>query len=223
MGKMAAVNKAVELLESLQSQVLKEGEEEAATYNKFSCFCKDTTTDKLDSIQKGEDGKYTLLGEMETLTSKRDGLDTSIEGFLEDIKTLEKDMKDATKERKKTKKVYNGDTADLAAALEALKGAIKSLKSAKGSSFLQLRAMSEGVQQATLLADALGFGIASVARAVEFLQAAPDVPTEDYKFKSGDIIGTLEGLEKDFRTKKVTVDEDEVKSVQAHDSLMQEK
>merc|ERR1712194_187403 len=106
--------------------------------NKFSCFCKDTTTDKLDSIQKGEDGKYTLLGEMETLTSKRDGLDTSIEGFLEDIKTLEKDMKDATKERKKTKKVYNGDAADLDAALEALKGAVKSLKSAKSASFVQL-------------------------------------------------------------------------------------
>ena len=44
---MAAVNKVVSMLEDLQIQVLAEGEAEAATYNKFACFCK--TTQKKNS------------------------------------------------------------------------------------------------------------------------------------------------------------------------------
>merc|ERR1719353_1591925 len=54
-AKMAAVNKVITMLEDLQAQVLKEGEEEAASYNKFACFCKDTSKEKTESINKGED------------------------------------------------------------------------------------------------------------------------------------------------------------------------
>jgi len=54
-AKMAAVNKVTTMLEDLKSQVLDEGEAEAATYNKFACFCKDTTKEKTEEIKEGED------------------------------------------------------------------------------------------------------------------------------------------------------------------------
>ena len=56
-AKMSAVNKVIDLLENLKAQVLSEGESEAQNYNKFACFCKDTTSGKTAAIQQGEDKK----------------------------------------------------------------------------------------------------------------------------------------------------------------------
>ena len=37
--KLAAVNKVITMLDDLSAQVLAEGEKEAASCNKFACFC----------------------------------------------------------------------------------------------------------------------------------------------------------------------------------------
>jgi len=80
------------MLEGLQQQVLDEGEAEAATYNKFSCFCKDTTSDKAKAIEEGSDEKSALTAEIGDLQSDRDGLDTSIQKKQEDIKKAEEEI-----------------------------------------------------------------------------------------------------------------------------------
>lgn len=54
-----------------------------------------------------------------------------------------------------------------------------------------------------------------------FLQAGPDVPTEDYTFKSDGVIATLEKLFTEFKTKKNEVDKAEVESVSTHDEAQQ--
>ena len=59
-----------------------EGEEEAASYNKFSCFCKDTTKEKQESITKREDADERLTGNIADKNSHRNELD-------DDIKDLE--------------------------------------------------------------------------------------------------------------------------------------
>jgi len=59
-SKMAAVDKVVSMLEDLQLQVLAEGEAEAATYNKFACFCKTTNADKSEAIKTGKSDKTSL-------------------------------------------------------------------------------------------------------------------------------------------------------------------
>merc|ERR1719265_2761249 len=66
---MAAVNKVVQMLEDLQAQVLAEGEAEAATYNKFACFCKTTQKDKSDSIATGKTDKESLMADIKKFTS----------------------------------------------------------------------------------------------------------------------------------------------------------
>jgi hypothetical protein len=224
--KMAAVNKAMQLLESLKTQVLKEGEAEAATYNKFACFCQDTTSEKLASIKKGEDEKNELVSTIGKLTTRRDGLDGTIQSALDAIALAEKQMKDKTGERKKTLKLYETNAADLRAALEALAGAIKTLKSSRTPSLVQLQSVSETVRTAAMLADALGLNSRTSSSAMTFLlqqSEQPEVQMEDYKFHSNNIISTLEGLNEDFKQTKIGVDQDEVESVKNYDIFMQDQ
>merc|ERR1719410_2733974 len=98
---MAAVNKVVTMLEDLQKQILEEGEKEAATYNKFSCFCKDTTSEKTDAIETGRDKKNALMATIEKLSDRRDALDKKIGKLTGEIKKLEKEMKEAKEDRAK--------------------------------------------------------------------------------------------------------------------------
>merc|ERR1719171_837007 len=47
-------------MEGLRTKILAEGEEEAHTYDKMACFCKDTTAEKQAAIEDGENKKEEL-------------------------------------------------------------------------------------------------------------------------------------------------------------------
>merc|ERR1719468_446559 len=221
---MAAVNKVTAMLEGLKSQVLNEGEAEAATYNKFACFCKDTTEEKVEAIKEGDDNKEDLTATIKDLQSARKELDATIKELLSDVETAEKDMKKAKAERVEELDTYKANEADLTAALEALRGAIQKTKASKSPSLLQFQSMRETIKTAMMLADALNIGSVATQKTVSmFLQQAPEVQMEDYKFHSDDIIATLEKLLNQFRDEKNDVDAEEVKAEQEHTLFMQMK
>lgn len=225
---MAAVNKVVTMLTDLQAQVLAEGEKEAASYNKFACFCKDTSAEKTAAISKGYDDKAALTASINKLSAKRDELDSAIAGLIADIKAAEKAMKEAEEKRAAELAVYAKNAEDLTGALVGLEGAIKTLKASKTPSLMQFKEVANTVRTAALLADALGLDGKAVKNTVTmFLQEEPapenEVPMEDYKFHSDGIIATLEKLLADFQNEKKELDAAEVKSVAAHDSFMQDQ
>jgi chromosome segregation ATPase len=223
-AKMAAVNKVITMLEDLQAQVLAEGEKEAASYNKFACFCKDSTTEKNEAITKGTDDKASLTTTITDLNEKRDDLDEDIAALEEDIETTQSELDKATGERKETLGVYEKNAADLEGALNALDGAIEVLKASKNPTFAQITSIAKTVKSASLMADALGLGSAKNQQTLAFfLQQDPSVPMEDYKFHSQSVIDTLEQLKGDFRAEKNDVDAAEVKSVAEYNALKQEK
>jgi len=49
------VQKVITMMEDLMIETVVEGKAEAKTYDKFACFCKDSTEDKTIAIQEGED------------------------------------------------------------------------------------------------------------------------------------------------------------------------
>merc|ERR1719408_422546 len=114
-SKMAAVDKVVSLLQSLRSKVMQEGEDEAHTYDKLACFCKDTTKDKQASIKKGSEEKAGLEAQIAELSSDRDGLDAHIEELVGLIKDAEAAVKEATATRAEEKAEYTKNDADLTA------------------------------------------------------------------------------------------------------------
>jgi chromosome segregation ATPase len=224
-AKIAAVNKVVSMLEDLQAQVLAEGEAEAATYNKFACFCKTTQNDKSEAIKTGKDDKSSLTADINKFTKQRDDLDKKISGLESDIEKAEKAMKAATEKSDGELAVYTTNSNDLKAALASLTEAIKVLKASKSPSLVQLQSIGKTMQQAALMADALGLGGAGVQKAATFFLQQGEVPVEmeDYKFHSSGIVETLEKLLGDFRKEKNSVDADEVKRVQTHDMFIQDR
>jgi len=222
-SKMAAVEKVVSMLESLQSKVLMEGEEEAKTYNKFSCFCKDTMAEKSEAIKKGEDQKLAISTDIGALATRRGELDTTTAGLNQDITTAEGEIKAAEAARVKEKKEYTTNEADLSGALSALEGAIQSLKASKTPTLAQLQAVAKTVSTAAVMAEALGLGGEDARKVAAFFLQAPGVPTEDYSFHSDSIIQTLEKLLTDFRSQKTTLDQNEVSAAAAHETFLQAK
>jgi len=224
-SKMAAVDKVVSMLEDLQLQVLAEGEAEAATYNKFACFCKTTQKDKSKSIKTGKTDKTSLQMDIEKYSKARDGLDKKIAKLEDDIETAEKAMEKATKASDKALSIYKTNDADLSSALQSLNDAIKTLKSSKSPSLVQLQSISDTIKQASLMADALGLGGAQVQKAATAFLQQTDVPVEmeDYKFHSSGIIDMLEKLLGDFRKEKQNVDAEEVSRVSKHTIFIQDR
>jgi len=231
-AKMSAMDKVINLLGDLQKQVLGEGETEAASYNQFSCFCKDTIEAKNKAISSSVDEIAKLQGFLATEFQKRVANDGKISKADGEIAAATLAIDNAKASRAKTLGKYEKDAADLTGAIEALTGAIRVLKASKTPSLVQLNAVAETVKTAGLMADALGLAnSAELQRSVGFfvqMQEKPedfrvDVGMEDYKFHSNDVIATLEKLMKDFRQKKVDVDQAEVTSVKDHELLVQSK
>merc|ERR1711871_403594 len=76
------LEKVITMLEDLQIEVVTEGKAEANTYDKFACFCKDVTSEKMDAIQTGQDEQESLLADIESETATREELDGDIAEFL---------------------------------------------------------------------------------------------------------------------------------------------
>jgi hypothetical protein len=98
--KQAAVRKVIEMLEDLQMQVVAEGEKEAASYDKFACFCKTMTIKKTKAIKKGKDEKEQISAEIEKLIAERDELEKLIAELNEEIRKANKEMKLAEKKKR---------------------------------------------------------------------------------------------------------------------------
>merc|ERR1719359_1569694 len=135
------LEKVIIMLEDLQTQVVTEGKAEAKTYDKFACFCKDMTKEKVDAIKSGQDEQETLTADIEELTAKRDKLDEKIAELETKIEGIEKEMKESADERAATLKVFEANAADMKSALNALDKAIAFLKGARPASLLQMKGM----------------------------------------------------------------------------------
>merc|ERR1719473_674266 len=100
------VEKVVQLLEDLQNTVQEEGKNEAETYDKFACFCKDKTNGKVDSIQSGETSVEELTASLQQLEATKAELTADIAHLTTETAQLEADLKIATEIREKEHAIY---------------------------------------------------------------------------------------------------------------------
>jgi DNA repair exonuclease SbcCD ATPase subunit len=216
------VEKVIAMVNELQAKVSQEGAAEAATYDKFACFCKSKTDEKTKSIAAGEQAVSDAVTEINTLSAKRDSLDEDIQTTTENIETYQEQLKTATEMRAKEKATFEAALADMEASIAQIHGGIESLKN---SAFLQgssrasaLSGVNNLIKTALDMAEAMNIVPKKTLSLLSQKQ-----PVEDYTFKAGPIIETLEGLWKEFREKKVELETSEQKAESDFNIAVQSK
>jgi len=215
---VSPVEKVIELLTDMKNEVVAEGKKEATSYDKFACFCKDTTTQKSKSVTDGQDNIESLSAEISDKTATReekiDEIQTRKKKQEELAATLEETKVRLAKERAE----YEVTAADLDKAISSLENAILAMQKTKSASFLEIKA---DVKKSLEIAEVLNLVKTTKMKAVSaFLQTSVDPDDPEYKYHSQGIIDVMSDLLKDFNAEKKQVDEEWAKTEKAETDLI---
>jgi len=174
----------ISLLQKLKIQSTEEGAAEAASFQKFTYWCKTSEKTLTKAIK-------TEKKDIAALTDKIDGLASDIESLTSDIATLKSDIESmetasdkAKNVRADEKSLYDDEQKNFEDTITAIDEAITTLKGSKPS-LLQTDAKKK-VEKAEALAEAMG---------------KPAAKT--YSFKSGGIIETFKAMKAEFEADKL--------------------
>jgi len=201
-ASVTPIAKVITLLEDLKTKVETEGKEEAKTYDKFACFCKDKTKDKSGEITKSQDKIDELSASIEEGVADKAKKTKELGERNEKQVALKAELEEVTAKCDAEMAKFEADVADLTKATDSLDKAIKALKKAKGGA--ALLAVREDVKTSMALADALSMVNIQAAKQKglqAFLQQGVDPDDPEYKFRSGEILDTLESMLKEFKAK----------------------
>lgn len=182
------VSKVIKLLEDLKKEVQEDGKKEAESYNKFACFCKDTTKKKSDSIIKGEDTISKLSGSIADDTASKEEKESEVKERKENHEQMGEDLRTTVARCMTAQAEYEAGDADMSKAIDSLNKAIKAMNAKKGKigaiqakkSFLEV---DEDVQRGLAL-------------------AGLDPSDPAYKYHSKEINEFLAKILKDFKGEK---------------------
>jgi uncharacterized coiled-coil DUF342 family protein len=194
------VQKVIELLKKLSTQVEADGKKEAAQYDKFSCFCKEQADEKLYAIEKSAAKIEELDAEIADLGALIASLAEDIGKLGKRIARIEGRVKKITSAREEEHASYVEKEADVSNAISALKRAIAAMKDSKG----QL----EGKVDLDLLERTMVRFSISTAKLATLRNAKPGEAFQ-YEYHSNDIIATLENVLDTFTETKNRLDTEE--------------
>jgi len=206
------MEKVIKLLEDLKGDVEKEGKSEAATYEKFACFCKDNTKTKSSDIEDSQDKIDQCNADIGEKTATRQEKIADLGKEQKKVEDTTIKLAETTDTYQKDKAAYQATNADLTKAVNSAKRAHAALKdSNKAAAFLDLGALKSDVQSCLDLAMALGVVQDSSSKAVtSFLQVDPNDPA--YKFHSEKILSIIQDLQNDFQDEKDKVNKEWAKT-----------
>mmetsp|Transcript_23072 Transcript_23072/g.56032 ORF Transcript_23072/g.56032 Transcript_23072/m.56032 type:complete len:673 (-) Transcript_23072:57-2075(-) len=175
--KANPISKVVEILQSLKAKVVKEGEAEQASFEKFAHFCKTDSVDKQYEIRDGQNQASALSATIEKSGARAEELTSKISKLAEAISVSEADLKSAGEVRKKEHDEYVRKSKESVEIIDTLERAIdilgKVLK--KGGSLAQIMAVPEVKEATTVLSslvDAAALSTSDRSKLSAFLQAS---------------------------------------------------
>jgi len=227
-GKTSPINKVLTMLTELQHHAVFEGRAEAKAYDKFACFCKSVTDEKMDAINDGQTEVDSLIGEINALNSDRNTADDKISELNNGIAELTKEMEAETKSHLVNKKAYEEERANITASITQINDGMKSIEAgADGESYKAgLITLKSGLQ----LADALGVSRAGDHKVLASLMQIAEDPKRlalAASYETNDavdgLVDTMDNLRKDFLSQRKQCDATESKRVAAFDGFMQQR
>lgn len=212
------VEKVTNLLKRLQKQVEEQGKDEAASYDKYACFCKEQSNEKRYMIEKSKEKIEKLDVKIDYLASAITDKNQEVITLNTDISTLENDIKQATDVRSSEHDAYVAKNEDLSSAIAAIEGAITALEDSKaGMSGVKLDFAQVRTAAGIALAAASKANVkeTSLAKILALARAKQNPST--YAYQSNEILSTLRELLDIFNRNKKEADEDEFDTKAAFD------
>jgi len=215
---VSPVEKVIELLSDLKSEVVTEGTNEATTYDAFACFCKTTTEEKSTSVTGGQDNIESLSANIAAKTATREEKIDEVQTRKKKQEELAMTLKETQVRLAKERAEYEVTNADLSKAISSLENAIAAMDKSKPSSFL---AVNADVKKSLELAQVLNLVKTPKARMVAaFLQTKVDPDDPEYKYHSQEIVDVMQDLNKDFNSESKQVNEEWSKTESAENALI---
>merc|ERR1740138_1794182 len=215
-AKVTPVEKVIQLLKELQSELEAEAKTEAEAYDKYACFCKEQVDEKQYLIEKSEKKIEELDATITKLAADIAELNDAIAALAKSIAELEAEIKTQAETRAAEHADYLVKEKDTSDAIAALAGAIEALKESKAEMVdakldLIQKKTSRAIQAASD-SPLLMLSQEKSAAVVELQKLVGDQKPEVYEYHSNDIIATLTDLWKYFLEKKKELDTAEFES-----------
>jgi len=153
------VERVVNLLQDLKTQLREDKDKEQAVYDKYACWCEQTTERKAGAIEDAKVELKSLGSQILELTAKVSTLSSEIEQNTKDSTDNEKAQQELTSIRSKENRAYMAEAAEIKQAISALEHALIVLQGSAGASLLQRGAAAASTGRAI---DALQDAISSV-------------------------------------------------------------
>jgi len=219
---VSPIERVIIMMSDLQTQVITEGKAEATTYDKFACFCKDTSNEKNTAITEAQDTISALTGSINQLTADRESLDEDIAELNEKIEENAKSKKSADDTRHARKATFDSEKAELQKAIGDLENAIAETREGAGLAqghevgFLQLKPVMDTVRKAVWMADSLGM-TSKHTEMIAMLQGSSKMSLSD----SAAIVELMEQILDDFKKQLAEVENTETQRIADHNLVQQ--
>jgi len=217
-GPTTPTGKVIHLLKDLSAKITSAGKDEAASYDKFACFCKEQADGKLYAIEKSNKTIEGQNARIEELGAEIDELATALSELEGKISEKESETSELEEERAKEHAAYANRSAEAEGAIDAVGRAIDALKGSKASlpgktELLAMMALAQ-VREAVLRSRLVGL----TAGQAKILGSQPGGP-HAYSYHSDEIIQTLEGLLDTFKKEKAVLDTEELDAKAAFEKV----
>jgi chromosome segregation ATPase len=214
----AAVTKVVNLLTELEGRIGQDQTEDQAVFDKYACWCEESTQKKAaeitaarDEIEKLGNSILQLKGEVATTIAE-------IKELMNDIKKNEEAQKETTAVREKENTAFQAESTELSESLSALEKAMTVLRSATGGGAALLNHLATVRKAAAHLPDGLQSkmqpNIALIAAAAERVERLR------YQPQSATIQGILSDMYDTFGTTLETITHTEADRHRTYEDLM---
>jgi len=189
--QITPVQSVINLLERLEKQTMEEGKEEAAGYDKYACFCKEQSDEKLYSITTKNKKIALLTDQIAALDGEITGLNKEIADLNTEISTLQTTCEEAQAARDADFNAYALTRDDLTSAVREVDDAIEMLKAGEAPALIQEKVMK--------------------------LVKKAGKPAAGFKFHSGEIVEIMQDTKKKFIVNKNDNDADEAEAKHTFD------
>jgi len=220
------IAKVQTLLQGMLAKGRAAKQDEEIKFSAFATWCTNIRRTKAVEVQQGSDLMLRQEAKIQKATASIKGATSRAQELEEDVGRWQKDKKSASTVRAMEKTDYTSTAADYSESIDAIAGAITTLKKQDVD-----RPQTALLEQALLQVQSQKLVPSHAKRALAaFLQQAnsddslmPAAPEANaYENQSGGVIEMLEKLQTEFADKKSQLDSEEMNAQHAFEAIMQQ-